>query len=65
MDWHLFSLSKIKLVASELVSHLLDTEPSPEERASLSVLWEYKVMILEGSRGADAGSLFAKLGHVE
>jgi len=45
MNWHLFSFAKIKLVASELVSHLLDAKSSPQERASFSVLGENKIMI--------------------
>jgi len=45
MNWHLFSFAKIELVASELVSHLLDAKSSPQERASFSVLGENKIMI--------------------
>lgn len=54
MNRHLLSFSKVELVASELVSHLLDAEPSPQERASFSVLGENKIVILKGSSSADA-----------
>jgi hypothetical protein len=47
VDWHLFTLSMVELVARQLVSHLLYTETTPEERACFSVLWEDKVIVIE------------------
>lgn len=40
MNGHLLAHAQIELVASQLVTHLLDGEASPEEGASFTVLRE-------------------------
>lgn len=65
MDGHLLTLSEVELVSSQLVSHLLDTEASPEESACLSVLGEDQVVVFERGGSTNAGSLLTELGHVE
>ena len=54
MNRHLFAAAIIILITSKLVSHLLDRETAPEEGAGLTILWEYQVIIVESSSGADA-----------
>ena len=54
MNRHLFAATIIILITSKLVSHLLDRETAPEEGAGLTILWEYQVIIVESSSGADS-----------
>jgi hypothetical protein len=65
MNWHLFALSEVMLVASQLMSHLLDTKSTPKERASLSVLRENQVVVIKSGCSTNTRSLFTKLSHIE
>jgi hypothetical protein len=51
---HLFAFTNVKLVSCQLVSHLLNTEASPKERARFSVLRENQVIAFEGRCSAYA-----------
>jgi len=65
MNWHLAGLAKVMLVSSQLMGHLCDAEPSPEEGAGFTVLWEYEVVVIQRSSCANARSFFTKLSHVK
>ena len=54
MNWHLFAAAQVILITSELVPHLLDRETAPKEGTSLTILWEYKVIIVECGSCTDA-----------
>ena len=59
VDGHLLALAEIVLITCQLMSHLLDGEAAPQEDASFAVLGEHQICVVEGSRRADAGRLFA------
>ena len=65
MNRHLFTFSEVELVACQLVSHLLDAEASPEERACFSILREDQVVVVERCCSAYTRSFFSELGHIE
>ena len=65
MNRHLLALSKVKLVACQLMSHLLNAEASPEERASFSILREDQVVTLECCCSTDTRGFLSKLSHIE
>jgi len=47
------------------VGHLLNGEATPQERASLTILWKYHVMFLDRSGAPDPRGLLPELRHVE
>ena len=65
MDGHLLAHTEIVPITSQLVTHLLDGEASPEEGAGLTILREDQILVAEGGSCADARGLLTELCHVE
>jgi len=65
MNWHLSAFPQIIQIARQLMSHLLNGKPSPQEGSSLTVLREHHIDVFNCSSGANSSCLLTELGHIE
>jgi hypothetical protein len=65
MNGHLSAFSQIIHIARQLMSHLLNGKPSPQEGTCFTVLREHHIDVFNGSSGANTSRLLTELGHIE